>query len=256
MLVQSGGTSILIDCGLPTRLVQSYLSSRDVYPDSLTAICITHEHIDHVQSAGVLSRRFGVPIVANYQTIRAAGMIDLKTSCTLMEPGDTLILGSLEVTSFALPHDAALAMGFLVSDGRHRACFATDLGIATPEVEKALGSAQLIVLEANYDHQRLVSGPYPSALKRRIVSDVGHLSNDDCARLIASSLNGQPKWVWLAHLSKMNNSPRMALRTVVNHLTLNGLRDVHVAVAGRDMPSQVWDSEATYYQQSLPLLLD
>jgi phosphoribosyl 1,2-cyclic phosphodiesterase len=151
-----------------------------------------------------------------------------------------------------VPHDAAETVGYLITCEGRSVCLATDVGHISSDVLCALRGADLIVLEANHDCEMLRNGPYPAMLKRRIAGSHGHLSNPEAAEALIEAATGRPQWVWLAHLSAVNNTPPLALRTVISTLQEAGVRTMNVSVAQRDRPSVTWSSDSACCQ--LPLL--
>lgn len=251
-LVWSANGALLIDAGLPARTLERHLRQHDVAPNHLAAIVVSHEHHDHAQGAGPLARRYGVPIVCTAGTADA-----LRESIAGVEVrrlhADGITVGDVELWSFPLPHDAAEPCGILL---RHAACsvgFALDLGHAPSHVATALREADLIVLEANHDREKLLAAPYPWSTKHRIMSERGHLSNLQAAQLLSVIAgDGRPRDVWLAHLSeKANDHPAGVVRRVRNYLDVLDSATVRLAVAHRDRPSVIWHSDQALRQADL-----
>jgi phosphoribosyl 1,2-cyclic phosphodiesterase len=252
ILVQAGETALLIDCGLPTRSVETYLRQENVDPASLAAIALTHEHTDHIHSAGVMARRYGVPILANKPTL-AAGATAIGGPAPTIElaTGSARALGDLDVASFYIPHDAAEPVGYFLTYQNWHVCIILDAGKPAYEMREPLRKADLVIIEANHERERLMAGPYTRVLKARILSDRGHLSNVEAAQLLAETSNGKHKWAWLAHLSEVNNTPQIAMRTVRHYLRHEGVAGVDLAIAGRDRPSVRWDTDSAVWQEPL-----
>jgi phosphoribosyl 1,2-cyclic phosphodiesterase len=250
-LLQAGQTSLLIDCGLPARQIVRELKRRGIPPEELAAILITHEHGDHVLSAGVLSRRYGVPVLANPATLEAiAGPLG-QVYALPMATGSAHSLGDVDVASFHVPHDAADPVGYLLECDGWRIAVAVDVGAPSTILLEPLRLADLIVLEANHDRARLLRGPYPAFVKARILSPLGHLSNQEAAQLLAQVAGGKRRSVWLAHLSAINNSPRRALRTVTESLQAACVGGLELHVVPRDRPSIHWDLDEWGWQERL-----
>ena len=201
----------------------------------LDALLLTHEHNDHVRGASAVSRRFGCPVHANRATAAVAGLSTGPGGGGAVEfvTGSTFEVGCLEITSFAVPHDAAETVGFTVSDGRTRVGIATDLGSPTLEVTEGLAGCDLVVLEANHDEAMLLGGPYPEFLKRRVRSATGHLSNTDAAGLACSLYHEGMSHLVLAHLSRTNNRPGLPLEEVRRALGARG-RSLRVSLGWQD----------------------
>lgn len=203
-------------------------------------ICVTHEHADHASAVGAVCRRFDVPAVASPGTLDELRRGGLQVEGIAQPVGTTVALGQFLVTSFGLPHDARQPVGYLVGFGPWRVALAVDLGESCEELISALRQADLIILDSNHDLRRLLGGPYSGALKARIAAPKGHLSNEQAARILLQVADGRPRTVWLAHLSAVNNSPRLARRTVARIFEAAGANPVRVDVALRDRPSAVW----------------
>ena len=167
--------------------------------------------------------------------------------------GSQRLIGDIEVTSFATSHDAVAPCGYLLHAGGCRVCIVTDSGEVTPETLKAISNADLLILESNHDRERLIRGPYPWHLKKRILSDTGHLSNDQAASAVlrAWSLDGT-RWLWLAHLSRTNNTPSLALTQMRTHLRNAGVNLSQIIIAA--LPpgvGEIWDSRGLWHNLSL-----
>jgi phosphoribosyl 1,2-cyclic phosphodiesterase len=252
ILVQAGETSLLIDCGLPTRAVEGYLKRAHIDPASLSAIALTHEHTDHVQSAGVMARRYNVPIVANRRTLdEGATALGGEVPCLELATGSTRTIGQIELASFPIPHDAVEPVGYFLSYQNWNICIILDAGKPSYEMRQPLRRADLAIIEANHERERLITGPYTRVLKARILSEIGHLSNNEAAQLLAETANGGHRWAWLAHLSEVNNTPRIALRTVSHYLRHEGVTNTELAISRRDLPSVHWESDAAAWQERL-----
>jgi phosphoribosyl 1,2-cyclic phosphodiesterase len=218
-LLQTDQVALLIDCGVAARSCQAAIRELSA-ADRLAGIVISHEHIDHVRAVDSVLRRSDCPVVTTHGTYGAMRR-DLRWDrrCS----GQRLEIAGVEITFVEVAHDAAEPCGFIVeADGTRVAVF-TDLGHVSAEVLDALASADIIVLEANYDTTMLARGPYPSHLKRRIQGPRGHLSNDDCASALAYAVSSRTQAIWLAHLSDKNNTPAIAQATVEEALALRGL---------------------------------
>ncbi|HZT41807.1 MAG TPA: MBL fold metallo-hydrolase [Chthonomonadaceae bacterium] len=254
VLVQAGKTHLLIDAGLPLRTLSPLLARRGVHANGLDAILLTHEHSDHSCGAGPMARRMGAPVVANAATLDAyASRDDLPFLATELETGGEIGVGEIGVRSFPISHDAVDPVGFVLHAGDVQIAYFTDCGCLAPEMEAALQGAHLAIVEANHDVDWLWRGPYTPDMKARVASPTGHLSNDDCADLIARRLEeGGSLCVWLAHLSRVNNSPSLARRSVLARIQEQTRVPLALEVALRDHPSVSWQAGARAVQ--LPLL--
>jgi phosphoribosyl 1,2-cyclic phosphodiesterase len=249
LLVQSGETSVLVDAGFSARLLAGRLRSLGVAPTSLSAILLTHEHGDHACGALSLACQHGIPILSDPRTIDAV----MKQPAREARPAgwtperiDVLVgkaarLGSLEVRSFAISHDAVAPCGFTLSTSAWRVGVMTDSGMVGPQAIEALRGAHLLVIEANHDKARLLSGPYPWYLKQRILGPTGHLSNEQTGEALTQMLDDGPCWLWLAHLSRTNNTPDLARAQVSELLRSRGLKHIKPTPLPREI-GPVWDT--------------
>lgn len=237
IFVSSGATSILIDAGLSGIEIERRLKSRNIRPKDLDAILVSHEHTDHIQGVGVLSRRFKLPVYMNAKTKRAAtsqlgSLYDFKN----FECGKTFRINELSIHPFSISHDAEDPAGFTVNQNGTKIGIATDLGIATAMVREHLRACSLLILEANHDEEMLINGPYPWPVKQRIKSRTGHLSNTASKTLLNQLQHDGLKHVMLAHLSETNNTPQKAVNEVRQALTRC---NAHLDVASQDKCSML-----------------
>jgi phosphoribosyl 1,2-cyclic phosphodiesterase len=213
--VSGGSTSILIDAGLSGIEIERRLNSKGLHPQDLDAILVSHEHTDHIQGVGVLSRRFNLPVFMNSKTEKAAAS-QLGTVRVIknFECGSPFMINDLSIHPFSISHDAEDPSGFTVNQNGTKIGIATDLGIATSLVKEHLKGCSLLILEANHDEVMLINGPYPWPIKQRIKSRTGHLSNEASKNLLKELQHDRLKYVILAHLSETNNTPQKALNEV------------------------------------------
>ena len=244
-LLRARETLLLVDCGLPLRVLEGRLASLDVQPEALSAVLVTHEHHDHLGGVPALVRRYKLPLYATTGTLRkAASRLPANVAVHPVADGVPFTAGDFTVRPFAVPHDAAEPVGYHLSSGRARTCILTDLGHVPETVRAHLRDAELLVLEFNHDVTQLVQGPYHAALKRRIASEVGHLSNADAAACLADVLTPEHRAVWLAHLSEVNNSHRRAGEAAGKAARDAGRPDVPIQIAARGRLSLHWDLDA------------
>lgn len=272
-------TKLLIDAGLSTRTITERLLKVGVQPAQLSAVLLTHEHSDHTIGLPTLLKRYALPLVADARTYREietalhtgvwrsdSGRLFSPTELageTLAVPsavqfqalsvGEHITIGDIRVTSFAISHDAVAPCGYLLDAGGCRACVVTDTGEVTPAMLNAIQQADLLVIEANHDRERLLRGPYPQHLKQRILSPTGHLSNEQAADAILHTWRADSvRWLWLAHLSRTNNTPKLALEGVRSRLKAAHapLTQIHLSTLPPDM-SPVWDSTQLWHASSL-----
>lgn len=221
VFVEMDGTRLLIDAGISATRIKKGLASCDVEPSSLDGVLVTHEHIDHVQGLVTLSKWYHLPIFSRrktFENMSCAGK--LPQDCFHAVEG-AFRLGSVTVEPFSIPHDAADPVGYRIC-GSGRCTLATDLGFVTSSVQEELEGADVLVLEANHDPDMLRNGDYPWHLKRRILSNRGHLANSDAAWALAR-LRRPPRQVFLAHLSEHNNRPDLAMTAVQSILEQQGV---------------------------------
>ena len=225
--LESAGSGILIDCGRNAKQIETALARFETDPKRIGAIFITHEHTDHISALKVFASRYGIPVYASNGTIAALEAKNLLGSKMNVIPlsADGVELESFFVAPFRISHDCAEGFGFTVEsrDGRKTA-FATDTGVVTDEIMGALCGCDTIVLESNHDVGMLQCGGYPYILKRRILSDIGHLSNETCARTTARLVESGTTRLLLAHLSRENNIPELAKQATLCELETNGMK--------------------------------
>lgn len=211
IVIENEDESLMIDAGLSGRALTELMCKCSIDPKTLKGILISHEHVDHIRGAGVLSRRFNVPVFGNLATLQASplGLID---SC-LFNGVQPFKCGSFSVCAIPTSHDAVDPVTFSISHDDKKILVATDTGKITPLLEQELSKVDLAVIESNYDRKMLENGPYPIYLKRRIDSEFGHLSNVDCGLALKQTM-GNGRKVFLAHLSRNNNDPDTARDTV------------------------------------------
>lgn len=240
--VESGSTSLLVDCGVSGKKIETALNTIGVDVKKINAILLTHEHSDHVCSAGIMHRKTGAPIFANESTLSAVecdlGKVSDGGICTF---DGNFVVGDIEITPFAIPHDAASPVGYSFSDGLKKASIATDIGHMTEHVLDNITGSNIVLLEANHDVDMLLSGPYPYELKKRILSDIGHLSNENAGLTCVKLLNNGTTDIILGHLSAHNNHPDLCYVTVRSVLEGEGYKpcDYRITVASREMPGDV-----------------
>jgi phosphoribosyl 1,2-cyclic phosphodiesterase len=208
-------TAILIDAGMSGSEVERRLCSRDFDPETLDAVIVSHEHADHTQGVGVLSRRFRLPVYISELTLQATnGRMGPLKEVRYFCRGAAFKIGSFRIRPFAVSHDAADPVGFTIDNNGTKIGIATDLGAATQLVRHHLQGCRLLVLEANHDLRMLEEGPYPWELKQRIRSRLGHLSNEASRNLLETVSSPELQHVILAHLSETNNRGEQALSVV------------------------------------------
>ncbi len=228
LFVSCCNASILIDAGLSGIEIERRLNAVDISPESLTAIIITHEHSDHVKGAGILSRRFKLPVYITPKTYDATHSLGKIENLCFFECGKPFKVDNILVSPFSISHDAKDPVGLTMEYNNQKIGVATDLGIATSLVKEHLNNCHILYLESNHDLEMLFNGPYPWHLKQRIKGRTGHLSNLDAAQLLSELNTDSLKHVILAHLSEENNSPEKAVLEISKNV--NGSNVIlHVA---------------------------
>jgi phosphoribosyl 1,2-cyclic phosphodiesterase len=211
--VESGTTAILIDAGFSGKEITARLQSLGRRVEDLTAVFVTHEHHDHIHGVGVISRRYQIPVYSNYGTFKGGEhILGRLSSYSEFATGDTIQMQELQIRSFAVSHDAADPVGFIIGNGKVSLACCTDTGKVSHLLRQRLMGCNGLVLEFNHDLQMLKDGPYSPALQQRVRSDHGHLANEDAACFLQSLLHDQLQYVILAHLSTANNHPDLAMK--------------------------------------------
>ena len=217
--VGDNNTHILVDAGISTKKIVEGLKNADIDIKDLSAIFVTHEHIDHIKALGVLLRKYNIPIYTSLGT--KEGILECKslgdydnTLINLIEANKEYIINDLKIYPFNINHDARQTFGYRFASSSKRVAVATDIGSYDEYTIKNLSNLDALLIEANHDVRMLELGTYPYELKRRILGDYGHLSNENSGKLICSILHDNLKHIFLGHLSDENNYPDIALETV------------------------------------------
>ena len=239
---------ILIDAGVSGSKIAGALSEIGENPEDLSAIFVTHEHSDHVSGAGIVSRKYNVPIYATDKTWQAMsqglGKI-LPDNKRILEVGSHITLGDMKVKNFRIPHDAADPVAYSFKVGGKMISVATDMGCVTQEIRENITGSDLILLESNHDVEMLQNGSYPYVLKQRILGDRGHLSNIVAADFLTDLALGGTTIFFLGHLIQENNTPECAYETAHHMLLERGLK------AGRDL--DMWGADRYHYSRVVNL---
>ena len=247
IFVGSEKAKILIDAGLPGKKIDEALKQIGQNPSELDGIFITHEHIDHIKGVGVLSRKYDIPIFANVKTWCAMKdkLGDIKDSnMKVFENDRSYSLGDLIIRPFSISHDASDAVGYNFYAENEKMSIATDIGMITDNIRRHLYKSKLVVLESNYDPNMLMMGSYPYSLKKRVMSDTGHLSNEDAAKFCIDLVKEGTERILLAHLSKENNFPELAYETSKSILAQNDIiigQDLKLDVLLREEVSDIYN---------------
>jgi phosphoribosyl 1,2-cyclic phosphodiesterase len=236
--VEAGEVRLLFDAGISGKQLQERLAQFGREVSDLQAVVISHDHVDHSRAMGIYQRKFHLPVYVTTKTFHAAA-----ARCDLGHLGDvrhfhagaTLHFGNVSVETIPTPHDGVDGVAFVVDDGHRRLGILTDLGHVFNDLDAVIRSLDAVLLESNYDPDMLRRGFYPESVKRRIQGPGGHLSNFEAAELLVAAALRRAQWACLAHLSRDNNSPELALKT---HRKIVGKR-LPLVVATRDRATDV-----------------
>lgn len=239
---------ILMDAGIGMRTIRKTLKDNGIGLEQIMAVFITHDHADHIKSVGSLGEKYGIPVYAT-QKVHAgldnSNYIDEKLSLSrrIIEKEESVCIKDFKITAFGIPHDASDCVGYMVVYKYHKWVLATDVGHIDDTVSGYIRMANHLVVEANYDREMLRCGNYSGHLKRRISNGNGHLCNSEIAEFLAANFDLHLRNIWLCHLSKENNHPDLAFKTVEMEMGKYGIRigkDVNLTVLKRSTPSEMF----------------
>jgi len=228
-LVEAGDTMVMLDCGFSTRETLHRMDRLNRSPEAISAILVTHEHSDHIAGVARLARRFGMPVWLTAGTLHGCRELE-SVETGIINPHEPLVLGELEITPMAVPHDAREPCQYVFDDGVDRLGVITDIGHITPHVVETLAGCSALAVEANHDSGMLDDGPYPYRLKERVGGRYGHLNNLQTAKLLQSVDGSRLRWVAGVHLSETNNTPGLAREAMAGAL---GCQNEEVLIAGQ-----------------------
>lgn len=240
LVVEAGGTRVLLDCGFGLAATVARLARLGLVPDDISAIVVTHEHEDHIGGVARLARRHGIPVWLTPGTLSGfgalfAGVADVR----MIHNYEVFAVGDVQIEPFPVPHDAREPAQFVFCDGASRLGVLTDVGCSTRHIEATLSGCDALVLECNHDAEMLRNSSYPQRLRERIAGRFGHLDNSAAAKLLRSLDNSKLKHLIAAHLSQENNHPdlaRAALSAVMNCAPeWIGIADQHEGLAWREI---------------------
>ena len=221
-------TNILVDAGLSGKKIEDGLKELELTGGDIDAIFVTHEHIDHVDGVGVLSRRYHIPVYATEGTwanmpskVKADTMRDDYKRNVYAD--ENTVFNDLCIKPFSIPHDAAEPVGYSIMTDKDKITIATDIGHISDSIRENVKGSSVLLLESNHDVEMLKNGSYAYNLKQRILSDYGHLSNDNAGKFLSDFADNKLKYVFLGHLSRENNTPRVAFDTVSDIVTESGI---------------------------------
>lgn len=239
-LVESGRTRILIDNGFSGKEVLRRLQAIGIEAESLSALLVTHEHADHVKGVGVLARKLQLPVYANEATYRAAELhLGRLPGRYEFATGEPFAIEELHIHPFAVSHDSADPVGFVLESGKQRLGYCTDTGIITRLIQHHLRTCQALILEANHDVEMLRQGPYPLPLQQRVLSRQGHLANIDSLEFAGHLADGSLRCLVLAHLSEVNNCPELVVAEA--RRLLSGRNELKLMLAEQGRPCPLTD---------------
>ncbi len=230
--VETKHKRLLFDAGISGKAAEERLLKVGCRIDDIDALFITHEHSDHMRNAKLFGKKYGIPIhitAKTYNKAKSRFGLDDSIETNLFKSGQDVVLGSTTIQSIPTTHDAIDGSLFVVHEDGLSVGIFTDIGSVTEALKEVLPKLDGVFIESNYDPQMLRDGPYPSFLKKRIAGRGGHISNKDCARVLASFTGPRLQWACLAHLSEENNTPELALAECAKKLG----PDFPVAVASR-----------------------
>lgn len=246
--IGSEQTHILVDAGISNKRIEQGLNELGIKGSELNGILITHEHSDHIKGLGVLARKHGIPLYSTKETLDEIASVKSlgeypKDLFQPISPDVDFQIGDLEIKPFRIDHDAANPVAYRVQNEKKSVAVATDMGHFSQYTVEHLQGLDAILLEANHDVKMLEAGPYPYYLKRRILGDYGHLSNENAGRLLNCILHENLKHIFLGHLSKENNYEELAYETVRLEITEGEhpyqASDFSISVAKRDTLSEI-----------------
>lgn len=225
--IESDKQRILVDAGLSGKQMDMLFKGIKIDPSNLTGILVTHEHSDHIKGLGIIARKYNLPIYANVKTWEAMensiGKISLDQKFQF-DMGEVKTFGDIDVESFGVSHDAAEPMFFTFHHDHKKVALVTDLGYVSERIKKTIEGADAYIFEANHDVSMLRMGRYPWNVKRRILGDSGHVSNEDSGLALSNIISNKTKRIYLAHLSQDNNMKDLARMSVDSVLQERGIK--------------------------------
>ena len=233
-LVESDNAKILVDCGTSCKKISEAL-------DSLDGILVTHEHLDHIKGLSVISKKYHIPVYINEETFNNLGIDTSIIDKKYFVNNENFSIKDLLIHPFSIPHDAANPCGFSISNGTNKISIATDIGHMNNSIIDNLAGSSFILLESNYETELLKYSRYPYSLKKRILGPNGHLSNEDAGKTISVLAKNGVSNIALGHLSKENNFPELAYKTVLENIINNKIdsNNLSISVAHRDKPDNM-----------------
>jgi phosphoribosyl 1,2-cyclic phosphodiesterase len=240
-LVTTARAKVLVDAGFSFRSLCRRLAEIGERAEALDAVLISHEHSDHVSGLQTLSRKIKAPIYLTARTEHAIDWGEKKPHIETFEAGARLVVGDLEIDTYTIPHDAVDPVGFAFRQNGFKVGLATDLGYMTESIKRHMRGCDMLVLESNHDLEMLKVGPYPWFVKQRVMSRVGHLSNQAVSDFLVEEFDRDTRILVLAHLSGNNNHPEIARMFADQALRQAGAAATRLVVADQDRPSEVFE---------------
>ena len=216
-LITTDNTNILIDAGVSSAKIVTALNEVGVSPKEIDAILITHEHTDHIQGLDVFCKKFNIPVYANKETL---SVLENAIHCVYpdrfreIKPFESFIIRDARIFPFDISHDAIHPMGYSIMSDDTKVSFVTDMGKINETILKIICKSEAVLIESNYDEKMLMAGFYPWNLKKRILGDKGHLSNEQAGMYLCKLIGDKTKEIILIHLSQDTNTPELALKTI------------------------------------------
>ncbi len=250
---------ILIDAGISARQIKKFLAANSIAFESIVAVCITHDHADHIKGAGYVGERCGIPVYTTQTILNGMNQCYRMTE-KIYSAGRPILkdtpfkIRDFEITAFEVPHDGSDNVGYFIKCGDKRFVFATDLGHIPAHADCYIRQAQYLIIEANYDTEMLQHGSYPYYLKKRIVSRNGHMCNTDTAEYLATHYHPDMEYIFLCHLSKENNHPELAYKTIEQRMLQAGIavgRKVQLVPLNRHTPGDLYTFETNIEMPTL-----
>lgn len=237
LLIEHNDTYIMVDCGISCRRICAALADININPARITAILITHEHSDHISGLKVFSSGYHTPIYSGKATLKhivAPGSEKIPVS-----HGIAFTIGDIEITPFDLPHDAVQPLGYVFRCKNKKIAVATDMGRILKDIAYTLKDSDFVFIESNHDKEMLLNGGYPYPLKQRITGAYGHLSNEQCSKIVTALAREGTRKFMLGHLSLNNNTPDLAYKVNSEALKDCGFSDeIDLRVALSETPSE------------------
>ncbi len=229
-VICSGSSRVLVDCGFSRKETDQRLARHGLSGAQIDAILVTHEHADHASGVARLSRAYDIPVYATHGTALNAGLSELK-HWVAIAPQQVFSIGDLSVQAYPVPHDAREPVQFVIARDGQRIGILSDAGMVTTHMIEVLSGCDALLLECNHCPQMLEAGPYPQALKRRVASRLGHLSNQQSAALLGALDLSRLQHLAITHVSEKNNCPELARSLLAEAL---GDRPDWLVVASQD----------------------